>query len=33
MLMFLVYDKLNLDVLNGDGLDGTQVSLGCKFER
>jgi hypothetical protein len=33
MLMFLVYDKLNLDVLNEDGLDGIQVALGCKFER
>jgi hypothetical protein len=24
---------LNLDVLDGDGLDGTQVALGCKFEK
>jgi hypothetical protein len=29
----LVYDKLNLDVLDGDGIDGTQVALDYKFER
>jgi hypothetical protein len=33
VIVFGIYEKLNLDVLDGDGLDETQVALGCKFER